>query len=263
MTKRSFIIIATGDELVNGASLNTNSQYIAQELYKNFITVDLHITCKDNETHLKDIIAAYAKSHHIIITGGLGPTDDDITRDVVAAYLSKPLQYQSEVSSYVAQYIESKGLKMYERHHRQCYFPESSELLENKHGTAWGFIVQYEDSFIYVLPGPPKENQPMLNHCLKHMQSNDVKAIEHRLKWLVKGPEERIINIIDDVIIEHKLELHTCTHQNIGCDVYFSLPVNSFDSETATNIASEIENKWLAANISFSANHSLIKGSYE
>ena len=89
MLNKSFVIFATGDELVNGAGLDTNSQYIASQLYKKYIEVEFHIVCKDNEHTLTKIINSFLPDHNIIVTGGLGPTDDDITRDVIANIVNK------------------------------------------------------------------------------------------------------------------------------------------------------------------------------
>lgn len=258
MSNKSFVIFATGDELVNGAGLDTNSQYISSQLYKKYIEVEFHIVCKDNELSLTKIINSFLPDHNIIVTGGLGPTDDDITRDVIANIVSRPLQYQSEVYNYMNKYLKNKGLNMYERHHRQCYFPEGATLLENPNGTAWGFISEYQGSFVYVMPGPPRENQPMLDLCIEHITQHTTSIPVHRLKWLVSAPEERIVDSIEEIVANHAIELHTRVHLNKSCEVYLSIPLASYPLAKVHSLTHDIESSWQSNEITFESCHQLI-----
>lgn len=250
----SFVIIASGDELVQGKRINTNSHYISDILTQKFITTAYHLVCQDNYSHMKQMISRIIKENNIIITGGLGPTDDDITRDVVADVMNKPLQYQAEVAESVVEYLNGKGIKSSDRHHKQFYFPENSILFENCFGTAWGFAIENDGKWIYALPGPPRECQPIFTNCISHIETHIKPSFEHRLHWQLHAPEEKIVSLIDDIVSKYNLEIHTCTHSGY-CDVYLHLQLESWEKKLAHELADEITAKWRAGSLNFKTLH--------
>lgn len=239
-----FVLIATGNELVVGNRVNTNTSSIAKILHANYFKTDLHLICRDDEQQLINIIKFYAKTHNLILTGGLGPTDDDLTRDVIATVTNRPLQYQSNVAQSVTKYLEAKGIQVQERHHRQFYFPEGSGLFANSNGTAWGFVCKYDSALIYALPGPPSENTLMLNECLEDIKTYIQPEQEIRLHWQVQGTEERIIRVIDNIVAQHKLQVETCAHGNKLCDVRFTLCQSEWPESKISELKLAITNAW-------------------
>lgn len=252
-----FVLIASGNELVKGKKLNTNTQYIAEQLTKAYIATAYHITCQDNEQQFFELLASAASKHNVIITGGLGPTDDDITRDIIADIVNKPLQYQSEVAESVTKYLAKLNLKVMDRHHKQFYFPENAILFANNNGTAWGFAINHGENWIYALPGPPPENQPMFQACISHIQSVIKPNIEHRLHWVIKAPEERIVSFIDSQVTKHSLDIETCAHKNGLCDVYLSLGIKDWSANKAKELITTLEQAWLHNNLTFETKHKL------
>ena len=255
---KPFILIATGNELVKGKKVNTNTTYVANQLNEHDLDIKAHIICLDDSDQLIALINTYIKDNHIIITGGLGPTDDDITREAVAEVTLKPLQYSSEVSHAVAGYLATKKLTMHERHHKQCYFPEDSLIYKNEFGTACGFVCPYECNFIYVLPGPPAENQPMFSKMMNHIVEHNIVSQKHKLHWQVRAPEERIIAHINKIIKDHELELETCAHRGQDCDVYLSLASDNWSANDIISLEQAITQCWHEAGISFKSMHKLI-----
>ena len=258
MNDKAFALIATGDELCNGTKINTNTAAIAGYLHSNYIKTAMHITCADNFDQLTQIIKYLLPEYNVIITGGLGPTDDDLTRDVVAHIVEKKLIFSNKVSLALDQYLTNKGIKISNRHKRQCYFPEGSMLIENNFGTAWGFASELNANLIFALPGPPKENQPMFQNCLDKIKQTYKIEPEHRLHWLLISPEEKIVNSVDDLVKKYKLELHTCVHSNKTCDLYISLAKCHWDLSKVKFLSEQLEQEWSACGISFEAAHILI-----
>lgn len=255
-----FALLATGDELVAGKKINTNTTHIADALYKIYAKVSYHVLCSDSDRELSGVLNWLVASNNIIITGGLGPTNDDITRDVVSNVVNKPLQYSSKAAKITESYLNNKGLTLNEKHHKQFYFPEGSILFENYCGTAWGFASQINDYWIYALPGPPRENQPMLLQCLEHIKSNFMFTKEHRLHWVLKGPEERLVSFVDHLVKQYDVEIHTCTHGGYICDIYFALNASQWNAIQVKKLASDFETAWLANNIDISSSqHSIME----
>ena len=255
---KPFVLIATGNELVKGKKVNTNTCHIANVLNEHDLSVKAHIICCDDSDQLIELINTYIKDNHVIITGGLGPTDDDITREAVAEVSLKPLQYSSEISHVVANFLATKQLTMHERHHKQCYFPEDSLIYRNDFGTACGFVGLYENNYIYVLPGPPTENQPMFNNMMNHIREHNSVFKQHKLHWQVSAPEERIVTYINKIIKDNELELETCAHKGQACDVYLNLLSENWSIMAIKNLEQSITQCWDEAGISYKSMHKLI-----
>ena len=103
------------------------------------------------------------RSDLVILTGGLGPTDDDLTRDVVAEALGLPMTEDPEITATIARRFARRGLQMPEVNRRQAMVPRGATPLPNPHGSAPGLFIEADDKVIVLLPGPPRELQPMLS----------------------------------------------------------------------------------------------------
>ncbi len=159
-------IINVGTELLLGDILNTNAQFLANEISALGFDMYYQTIVGDNEERLlNQIKSSIKRSDIIIITGGLGPTDDDITKETVAKAINKQLIFDEVSFKKIAEYFKHR--KMAPSNKKQAYIPEDGVILENDYGTAPGFISEVDNKVITVLPGPPRELIPMFNNKLK------------------------------------------------------------------------------------------------
>jgi len=161
-------IIAVGSELLTPARIDTNSLFITERL--NEIGIDVlakTIVGDDRATLHAVLMQALARSDLVITTGGLGPTDDDITRDVAAAVLSVPVDINERIVQRIRARFESRGLRMPEINVRQAHVPRGATLLDNPNGTAPGLWMEHGRSVLVLLPGPPREMQSMFDAVVR------------------------------------------------------------------------------------------------
>src|SRR5690554_5627592 len=155
-------ILAVGTELLMGQIVNTNAQYISERLNSIGINVYFHSVVGDNPKRLESSIKlALERSDLVVITGGLGPTKDDITKEKVAEVFGKRMVLHEESLKRIKDYFVKLGREMTDNNAKQAYFPEGSIVIENNKGTAPGCIIESDNKFVVILPGPPREMQPM------------------------------------------------------------------------------------------------------
>lgn len=159
-------IICVGTELLVGSITNTNSRFLSQKLAENAIDVYHHITVGDNEERLIECLKTAANRADIIITtGGLGPTDDDITSRAVTRFLGRERLFHEKTYRQILKRFKDRRLRVDAIAKDQCYVPAGALVLDNQKGTAPGLFCPffYEDApkWLVVLPGPPRELEPM------------------------------------------------------------------------------------------------------
>lgn len=155
-------ILSVGTEILLGDILNTNSKYLSTELAKLGISVLRHTTVGDNHERLAAALrTALGRSDIVIATGGLGPTADDITRDVCCEVMGFELTLDQKIADGIKSYFASKGYEMPESNLRQAYVPVGGTVFENNHGTAPGLGLKKDGKCVVILPGPPYEMAPM------------------------------------------------------------------------------------------------------
>ena len=166
-------IIAIGSELLTSTRVDTNSLWLTGQLNELGVEVTQKTIVGDDRGRLAAAIrAALERAPILILTGGLGPTEDDITRDAVAQALSRSLVYSEEIQGWIEQRFERFGRKMAEINKRQAYLVEGAEKLENLNGTAPGQWIDTPGGMIALLPGPPHEMKPMFeSHCLARLRA--------------------------------------------------------------------------------------------
>lgn len=151
-------LIAVGSELVAGDVVNTNTTYLAQECQKLGIQVLMHFSVGDDEAILMELFKrAYEASDLVILSGGLGPTYDDMTREAVAKVLQRKLVVDSKSKSYIDNFFNTNGFNKTKNNDRQALIIEGSEPLYNKVGLATGSFFKENEKCIILLPGPPHE----------------------------------------------------------------------------------------------------------
>jgi nicotinamide-nucleotide amidase len=165
-------IIAIGSELLTPQKVDTNSLYLTDQLNALGVEVVRKTIVGDERARLTDtILAAVARSQVIVLTGGLGPTEDDLTRDAVAAALGRSMNFHQEISDQIEERLRRYGRKMAEINRRQAYIIEGAEMLPNDRGTAPGQWIAYNGVMLMLLPGPPNELKAMFEkQCLPRLE---------------------------------------------------------------------------------------------
>ena len=166
-------IIAIGSELLAPDRTDTNSLWLTDQLNRIGIDVKLKTIVGDDDARLEELIKdAVKRSRVVITTGGLGPTEDDITRKVVARALGRRLALDEDVLAEIRTRFQSFGLTMPERNSRQAMVIDGADLLPNPNGTAPGLYLKHAECAIALFPGPPREMQPMFeNHVQPRLQN--------------------------------------------------------------------------------------------
>ena len=163
-------IINTGTELMLGGTINTHLAFIARELFPLGLRVQRQITVPDGEAIREALRDTFGKADAVIVTGGLGPTTDDITRDIAAELLGMKLDHDEEIWLAIQERFARRGLKVNDRVKLQALRPRETAVLWNPHGTAPGLhfpaIAEKGTPHIFLLPGPPRELMPMVREKL-------------------------------------------------------------------------------------------------
>jgi len=160
-------LITTGSELLLGLVANTHLQFLARELAPLGLRIVRHTTVGDDPAALRAVIGeALARADLLLITGGLGPTSDDRTRDVVAELLRRPLHLDTQVAEQIRERFRKRGREMPEQNLVQAMVPEGARVLPNPNGTAPGLAIEDGDKRIFLLPGPPREMEPMFRESV-------------------------------------------------------------------------------------------------
>ena len=155
-------LINTGSELTLGFTVNTHLTYIARQLAGIGLRLDRQITVADDREEMRGAIEeALRRSDVLIITGGLGPTSDDFTRDVVAELLDRKLVRDEAVATHIAERIRKRRIRLPESIYVQALVPVGAQVLPNQNGTAPGLAIDEGGKLVLLLPGPPRELKPM------------------------------------------------------------------------------------------------------
>ncbi len=160
-------ILAVGTELLMGQIANTNAQYISRRLADLGIRVLYHSVVGDNPQRLADSLRlALSRVDVVITTGGLGPTRDDLTKETIASVFGFEMIRNEEVYGKIVAFFLKIGREMVPSNERQAWLPLGSTLIENHNGTAPGCIIEQDGKMVAMLPGPPKEMNPMFEETL-------------------------------------------------------------------------------------------------
>ena len=176
-------IIATGTEILLGEIVDTNTSFLAGELAN--LGIDIHFTSSvgDNHDRLSDILCqAWQRADIIFTTGGLGPTQGDITRDVIAAFMQEKAYVDDNLKQNLMDFFSRMGVEMPENNIKQATLIPSAEALLNPLGTAPGWWVEKDGKIIIALPGPPREMKPMWhNQVVPRLQKQSSSIIVSRI----------------------------------------------------------------------------------
>ena len=157
-------VIAVGSELLGTTRLDTNSLFLAGRLGDLGVELRAKSVVGDDRIRLRDVfLGALSRADLVILTGGLGPTDDDLTREVVSDALGLPMSEQASIVAQLEARFARRGLRMPDVNRRQAMVPQGAQVLDNPNGTAPGLMIEHDARVVVLLPGPPRELQPMFD----------------------------------------------------------------------------------------------------
>lgn len=157
-------ILAVGTELLMGQIVNTNAQYLSSKLPDVGISVYYHSVVGDNPERLRESLELALKRCDVVITtGGLGPTQDDLTKETISEVCGRRLVLHQESLDAIRAFFKKIGREMTHNNEKQAYMPENCTILKNNNGTAPGCIIEQGGKVIVMLPGPPSEMKPMFD----------------------------------------------------------------------------------------------------
>lgn len=160
-------IIAIGSELLLGQLVDTNSSFIAKRLAEHGIELIRTSTVGDDLSLIEEVLReAIQRSSIVITTGGLGPTEDDLTREGVARVFQRSLAFQPHLMEQIEAMFRGRGFRMAENNRKQAYIPEGAIPIENPKGTAPGFIMEYPEGSILSIPGVPFEMEYLMENAV-------------------------------------------------------------------------------------------------
>lgn len=200
-------IIAVGSELLLGQITNSNARFISSQLAEIGINVYYHTVVGDNPNRLLDAITiAENRSDLIIFSGGLGPTKDDLTKETIAKHLHIELEEDMDAMKSIVEFFQNQNKPMTENNRKQALVLKGSHVLANKNGMAPGMMYTASNHTYILLPGPPKEIEPMFQFEAKPLLTSLVlkgQIVSHVLRFYGIGEAE-----LEDKL-QHLLENQT------------------------------------------------------
>lgn len=195
-------IISIGTELLLGEIVNTNAQYIAKELASLGIDVYHQSVVGDNVGRLYEAYrVAFQRADLIITTGGLGPTKDDMTKEIAAEFLNRKLVPHNESLKIIEEFFSKRNLPVNDGNRKQGYFPDGAIILPNPNGTAPACIVEHNDKKLILLPGPPREMVPLFEaEVIPYLKKYQDKVFVFKILNISGIGEGHMEEIIMDIV---------------------------------------------------------------
>lgn len=210
-------IITIGTEIMVGSILNTNSKYLSNKLIELGIETYYHTSVDDNAERLASIIEiALSRADIIITTGGLGPTQDDLTKEIVSKVLKLELIHDTEVEENIVDMFKRINKPMTVNNLKQTFKPNSSKLIKNDKGTAPGIYIDKNNVKIIMLPGPPNELIPMFENYIADLIKDDYKIVIRSINTIDIGESALEVELKNLDIYEENFDIATfATEDNV------------------------------------------------
>ncbi len=188
-------ILAVGSEMLTPFKVDTNSLTITERLNTIGYDVRMKAVVGDDLDELSSVVeSALGWANLVIVTGGLGPTEDDLTRDAIARVLGVPLDLDERIVESLRERFAKRGYTMTDNNRRQAMVPRGATVLENPNGSAPGLLLTHEKATLVLLPGPPREMKPMLEVVItNHLAPNASSAgLFRRVLKITGRPESEV-----------------------------------------------------------------------
>jgi nicotinamide-nucleotide amidase len=207
-------IISVGNEVLSGKTVDTNAAYVGRQLISAGLPVASSYTAADREEAImRSLRLAAEDADAVIVTGGLGPTDDDVTRQAIARYLGVELELRADLLAHLDEFFQRRGIRMPQRNTIQAHIPRGAEVVPNDWGTAPGIAAEKDGKLFFSLPGVPYEMEHMFQASvlprLRELAREQAIAVR-RLKCFGAG-ESAIAEMIGDAMQRDRNPLVNCT----------------------------------------------------
>jgi nicotinamide-nucleotide amidase len=230
---KSASIVSIGNELLNGQTVNTNATYLCGELLENGIpVVTTYIVGDEMDAIARAFNLAVADADIVVATGGLGPTDDDLTRQAFAGYLGTELQLQTDLLGNLEKFFAKRNYRMPEKNKIQAYIPAGAKAILNDSGTACGIMAEVEGKLIFAVPGVPSEMKRMFAQSIlpRLQQFAGKQAVAVRKLRCFGAGESTIAELLGPVCQRNRNPLVNCT----VCSGIITLHIMAFSEDEAT-----------------------------
>ncbi len=219
MQKKRVELINTGTELLLGRTLNTNAAWIGEKLFEAGLRLERQTTVPDGGIILEAMRESAFRAGVVLVTGGLGPTSDDVTREALSELCGAPLEYNQEVMDRLKAYFALRKREMSPSNEKQAMVPEGAMVIPNKHGTAPGLWMPGSKDGgrgdIVLLPGPPSEMRPMMEEFVLPRLASLCGSSPRRMKTLTMAGigESALQDLVDrELSLIDGLEYGYCAH---------------------------------------------------
>lgn len=239
-------IIAVGTEILTGQITNTNAQFLSEEFAKLGIDVFFQTAVGDNKERLLSIIdLASKRSDLVVLCGGLGPTEDDLTKQTLAKYLGRNLVFDEQASKRLNEFFATRPqFTRTANNERQAQLIEGSTPLQNSTGLAVGGVIEVDGVTYVVLPGPPSELKPMVWDYLVPLLSSDHKQLYSRVLRFFGIGESQLVTVLSD-LIDNQTDPTIAPYAKTG-EVTLRLSTKADDIESAKEKLDQLEQKILS-----------------
>lgn len=204
-TKPQAAILAIGTEITSGQIVNSNAAWLAQQLESMGIPTRVHMAVPDErDLMMQALKTCESQAHILFIMGGLGPTTDDFTREVVAQWLAKPLVFHEPAWQHIEERMSRLQMPLVDSQKQQCYFPAGAIPIANAHGTAWAFFCENRQAAVWVLPGPPGEIKGLWEDTLQADLGQRYPGFKplHPRKWACTGQPESVLADLTEAALQ-------------------------------------------------------------
>lgn len=250
-------IIIIGSELLKGIVRDINLFFIGRELVKLGFYVDKAVFLNDEMNDIvTELVDAVKEVDLVIVTGGLGPTQDDLTRYAVSRAFGRPLRLSKKVFEKLSKLYRDRNER--EKRIRICYIPENAEVLDNRVGVAPGFYLKVKSTHVFILPGVPMEVQEMFVNqvlpILKKLYSLDREKIDFTAIKFSKIREKNLEDIIMDVLEKKNLRLYykiVIEEHFLVLNIYFPKDIATYVRELVYLIIKEVKTRYPQAEYEF------------
>ena len=238
-------IIAVGTEILLGQIVNTNAVFLSEYLTNLGFDIYHQQVVGDNEDRLLNILEESSKrSDLIVLTGGLGPTEDDLTKQTTAKFVGKELHYDSDAMAHLVEHFSATNREVTENNKRQALTIKGARTIQNPAGLACGCLVEYQETFFLLLPAPPREMKAMAEQeakpLLKELLPNQGKLISRYLRYIGIG-ESGLAQVLSD-LIQNQTNPTIAPYAKMN-EVMLRITANAMTKEEGIKLLDEMENQ--------------------
>ncbi|MEG3309580.1 competence/damage-inducible protein A [Streptococcus suis] len=238
-------LIAVGTEILTGQIINTNAQFLSEKCAELGIDVYFHTAVGDNENRLLSVLeVASQRSDLVILCGGLGPTEDDLTKQTLATFLGRNLVFDDEAMAKLDRFFISRpGRVRTPNNERQAQIVEGSQALQNPAGLAVGGMIEQTGVTYIVLPGPPSELKAMFSESLLPLLSQSQQQLYSRVLRFFGIGESQLVTVLAD-LIDNQTDPTIAPYAKVG-EVTLRLSTKATNQEEANLRLSQLEEEIL------------------